>query len=286
MKLCVTGGHGRLGAPLVDALRNAGHTVHAPTSAECDLLYPGDAEVAVAGAEAVIHLAKPSRRPARLVQGAPADLALLLDDQLAAAASLAKVARVVHCRGAGETDAVLRAAGLAVVPSAPTVEALLDAAVNGLASEAPVAADDAFSGARPTLSSVCSVQRLPLPSDWTAEDAVRAYFRWLPSKVPLVGVAQHHLSFEIFMAGKLLLRLSARPGRVSPHSVALDVGGPFAADAPRACFEFRVVTSREALITALTGFEPALPWLLYRMTEAPLHAAVMAAFGRAHTRAV
>ncbi len=34
------------------------------------------------------------------------------------------------------------------------------------------------------------------------------------------------------------------------------------------------------LLAAIHGFVPALPWLVYRLTQAPVHAFVMHCFGR------
>jgi hypothetical protein len=44
--------------------------------------------------------------------------------------------------------------------------------------------------------------------------------------------------------------------------------------------EFRQVAHRRYTLAAIHGFVPALPWLLYILTQAPLHAWVMHAFGR------
>jgi len=57
VKLVVTGGAGRLGRLVVPALRAAGHSVHAPSRAECDWTCPGQARRALAGADRVLALA-------------------------------------------------------------------------------------------------------------------------------------------------------------------------------------------------------------------------------------
>ena len=46
-------------------------------------------------------------------------------------------------------------------------------------------------------------------------------------------------------------------------------------------FEFRRVLGGEAVLCSVHGFAPRLPWPLYVVTQAPLHVAVMKAFGRA-----
>src|SRR3954470_6092581 len=57
MKILVTGGSGVLGSASIPLLRDAGHTVEAPDRTELDLFDPEAVTAAVAGKDAVIHLA-------------------------------------------------------------------------------------------------------------------------------------------------------------------------------------------------------------------------------------
>ena len=63
------------------------------------------------------------------------------------------------------------------------------------------------------------------------------------------------------------------------------VGGLLSKTTTTGWLEFRQVSHRRHTLSAIHGFEPALPWLIYRLTQAPVHALVMFFFGRylAHT---
>jgi hypothetical protein len=63
---------------------------------------------------------------------------------------------------------------------------------------------------------------------------------------------------QLFRVGKGLLVASGNQGR----------------------FEFRESHDGKFVIAALHNFRPALPWLLYRWTQAVLHKMVMGGFGR------
>ena len=45
-------------------------------------------------------------------------------------------------------------------------------------------------------------------------------------------------------------------------------------------FEFRSVLAGQFIMTLVSDFEPRLPWLLYKFTQAIAHGQVMRAFGR------
>jgi nucleoside-diphosphate-sugar epimerase len=66
MNILVTGGSGVLGNASIPLLRDAGHTVDAPGRTELDLFDPEAVAAAVAGKDAVIHLATRIPPPERL----------------------------------------------------------------------------------------------------------------------------------------------------------------------------------------------------------------------------
>jgi nucleoside-diphosphate-sugar epimerase len=95
MHVFVTGGTGVLGRAALPLLAAAGHKVTAPGSGELDLFDPAAARWAVAGADAVLHLATRIPPPARAAQpGAWAD-----NDRLRTEASrvLVDAALAAHC---------------------------------------------------------------------------------------------------------------------------------------------------------------------------------------------
>jgi nucleoside-diphosphate-sugar epimerase len=66
MNILVTGGSGVLGSASIPLLSDAGHTVEAPGRSELDLFDPDAVTAAVAGKDAVIHLATRIPPPERL----------------------------------------------------------------------------------------------------------------------------------------------------------------------------------------------------------------------------
>ncbi len=66
MRILVTGGSGVLGSTAIPLLRDAGHTVDAPGSSELDLFDPAAVAAAVAGKDAILHLATRIPPPERL----------------------------------------------------------------------------------------------------------------------------------------------------------------------------------------------------------------------------
>jgi len=58
------------------------------------------------------------------------------------------------------------------------------------------------------------------------------------------------------------------------------VGGVLSRTTDTGWLEFRQVQHRQYTLAAIHEFVPSLPWLLYLVTQAPLHAWVMARFGR------
>ena len=56
------------------------------------------------------------------------------------------------------------------------------------------------------------------------------------------------------------------------------VGGVLSGKQDRGRLEFRVVLDRKYVMAALHEFRPALPWFIYRYTQAIVHVIVMRAF--------
>jgi hypothetical protein len=63
------------------------------------------------------------------------------------------------------------------------------------------------------------------------------------------------------------------------------VGGLLTRTTTTGWLEFRQIDRKRHTLAAVQGFVPALPWPLYRVTQAPVHRAVMEAFGRHLARA-
>lgn len=161
-----------------------------------------------------------------------------------------------------------------------SVRAALDAALASTDSSSPAA----FRGARGHAPGrkVYSVQRMQLPAGRDAAWAGAAYLRWLHG-LPLLRVtARPDGSTSLRIAGirRPLLVLAPDPTRSTPDHTVMAIAGGALAKAAVGTFEVRQVLGDGNCLTVVDGFEPRLPWWLYRLTQAPLHALVMALFRR------
>jgi uncharacterized protein YbjT (DUF2867 family) len=131
---------------------------------------------------------------------------------------------------------------------------------------------------------VRSVQRLPLPVGKNAEWVKDQYMQWLPSFLkPLVRVrtAGHEVSFSVLGDRPILLDLFLSPERSTPDRQLLYIiKGLLVDEANRGRLEFREVLNRRFVLAAIHDYRPALPWYIYKYSQAVLHAFVMGAFGR------
>jgi uncharacterized protein YbjT (DUF2867 family) len=137
---------------------------------------------------------------------------------------------------------------------------------------------------------VCSIQRLPLPPGRDAIWVAQEYARWLPSlfKFVLRVTVDEHLNLAFRLTGLRppLLELAFSRDRSSPDRPLYYItGGLLAAEslpsdgrAP-ARLEFRESPDRRTVLAAIFNYRPALPWWFYRLTQAPIHLAVMTLFG-------
>jgi len=168
-----------------------------------------------------------------------------------------------------------------------TVEEMLGQAV--AASKQSKSKPRAFSGTKTngtkSPDTVRSVQRMTIPSDRDAHWATEEYLRWLPRGLKGIIRIQKtddgDVIFRVFKRGPILLKLSPRLHRSEPSRQVLRVtGGILAKDTVRGRLEFRQVLDGSTLIAAIHEFEPALPWWIYRFTQAPFHRWVMNRFAR------
>ena len=130
---------------------------------------------------------------------------------------------------------------------------------------------------------VRSIQRLVLPPGRNAEWVAKEYFRWLPfffSTLVSVEVIGNKCTFYLFHPSIKILILEKCEERSSPDRQLLYVvGGILSGVTDRGRLEFREVLERRYVMAALHEFRPALPWFIYRWTQAIVHLIVMRAFG-------
>jgi len=132
---------------------------------------------------------------------------------------------------------------------------------------------------------VRSVQRIPLPAGRDAEWAAHEYMRWLPDgvwpglRVEVDGDRTASFYAPLFGGKPLLVLRFAAERSASDRQLFYVVGGRLARPSKRGRLEFRVTPDGSHLLTAIHDFVPSLPWWLYRLTQAIVHAAVMRRFG-------
>lgn len=255
---------------------------------QADLTSIPDAEVALAGAETVVLLAQSRRAPARLTRASLSDLDCLLADAVARAAGRVGATRLITF-ACGDADArlpLLQHAGVPVTVlrgGGPEPVAHLAALVDGgpVPPPTPWTGEAPPKGPRSALPATCSVQRYPRPPGWSAKDVAQAYFEWLPTEVPGVRTESRGGVFRVHGLGVEGLVLRLVEGRSEADSAWLEVAdGKLAVrSANPGRFEFRVLLDGSAVLAALIGYVPAMPWALYRASQAPLHERVMRRFG-------
>jgi uncharacterized protein YbjT (DUF2867 family) len=130
---------------------------------------------------------------------------------------------------------------------------------------------------------VRSIQRLVHPEGKTAEWVANEYMNWLPLEfVFLVNVHIEGLRCEFyFLTRKIpLLILEKSAERSTSDRQLLYIRGGLLADTEmkRGRLEFREALGGEVIISAIHEFRPALPWYIYRFTQAIAHLWVMYRF--------
>lgn len=136
---------------------------------------------------------------------------------------------------------------------------------------------------------VCSVQRIRLARDEGASEIASRYAHWvvkfLRPWLHVEELADGSLHFGLvrpFGPPLLLLELSRSEHRSSAGREFFYItGGALVARVePPGRFEFRRLNTGPEVIVAIQAFVPALPWQVYRVTQAPFHLWVMRAFAR------
>jgi hypothetical protein len=142
---------------------------------------------------------------------------------------------------------------------------------------------EAFKGHVPEEKDVRSIQRLVLPPGRNAEWVATEYFNWLPtflSTLVRVLVEGNRCTFYLFDPSiKLLILEKSSERSSSDRQLLYIVGGILSAKQGRGRLEFREVLDHKYVMAAIHEFRPALPWFIYKWTQALMHLVVMKAFG-------
>ncbi|MBS2967672.1 NAD(P)H-binding protein [Metabacillus sp. KIGAM252] len=137
------------------------------------------------------------------------------------------------------------------------------------------------------VSDVRSVQRILLPEGKDADWAGDYYMKWL------AGLARPFLKVEsdanrvsrFSLAGwkKPIMELTYAPDRSSSNRALYRItGGTFSkmTEGSKGRIEFRQIPGTQECIIAIHEYQPSLPWLIYRLTQANVHIAVMYLYKR------
>ncbi len=140
-------------------------------------------------------------------------------------------------------------------------------------------------GYRPIEKDVRSIQRMVLPEGRNAEWVATEYFMWLPyffSTLLKVSLEEERCTFYLFHPAIKLLILEKSVERSSEDRQLLYIkGGLLAAkNQARGRLEFREVLNKQYVMAAIHEFRPALPWFVYKWSQAIIHLIVMKAFAR------
>jgi nucleoside-diphosphate-sugar epimerase len=131
---------------------------------------------------------------------------------------------------------------------------------------------------------VRSVQRMRLPEGRDARWAAVEYARWLPrafrSLLRVETDAQGTCRFFVPLVRAPLLVLTPDEKPAPDRQLFFVTSGLLARAGERGRFELRQVLDGRTLLTAIHDYAPRLPWVLYRWTQARVHAWVMGAFRR------
>jgi len=165
----------------------------------------------------------------------------------------------------------------------PHPEDLITSLDQSLEAALNVGANSTYKMFRPPRKDVRSIQRLVLPPGRNAEWVALEYFKWLPfffSTLVTVKVEGNYCTFYLIDPSVEILVLKKSIDRSSPDRQLLYVvGGLLSGKMDRGRLEFREVLNRQYVMAALHEFRPALPWFIYRWTQAVVHLVVMKAFG-------
>lgn len=236
---------------------------------KCDLFSLKDISLAMEGCSEGYYLVHSSPSSAALMQGKEEDYEVLMADNFIRASLQFQLTRIhVSEYVKDEIQGMFKSCP---IPSCP------------FRTELPVADEISVEPYTPEEKTVRSIQRMVLPPGKNAEWVAIEYFKWLPfffSSLVSVLIEGNYCTFYLFHPSIKILILQKSVERSSPDRQLLYVvGGLLAGKMERGRLEFREVLNRRYVMAALHEFRPALPWYIYRWTQAIVHIVVMKAFG-------
>ncbi len=132
-------------------------------------------------------------------------------------------------------------------------------------------------------SEVKSVQRMVLPSYFDAHAVAVEYLRWLPRffrSIIKVETDAGICKFKFFLLDLPLLVLVPQQEQKRDRFCFSIESGLLVSKDSKGVFEFRLSPDDRFVFASIQKFRPALPWWIYRITQAVIHKIVMNRFGR------
>jgi uncharacterized protein YbjT (DUF2867 family) len=131
-------------------------------------------------------------------------------------------------------------------------------------------------------NTVRSVQRLSNPSNRTAKWIADEYPNWLHNYLKFIFTATKKGDMvRFYLFNIMLLQLTYMPERSDEkRRLFFITGGVLSKRADMGWLEFRSVLGNKHIISAIHRFVPALPWFLYKYTQAIGHLFIMNQFNR------
>lgn len=133
-------------------------------------------------------------------------------------------------------------------------------------------------------NTVRSIQRCPLPPHQKVEDIQKYYFIWLETTFsPFIKVIRTHQQITMYLLKtKLILLQFIIENSESAEISRLQIkDGLLVSSKNHGYFEFRSVLNHPIALIAIHNYRPAIPWYLYKITQARLHLTVMRRFAKA-----
>ncbi|MGJ3236304.1 NmrA family NAD(P)-binding protein [Marivirga sp.] len=131
-------------------------------------------------------------------------------------------------------------------------------------------------------NTVRSVQRLNNPHNKSAQVIADLYSKWLDRYFKFILTAKQEddiVRFHLF--NMVLLELTYMPNRSDENRRLFFItGGVLCKRSDMGWLEFRSVMNNQHIISAIHRFVPALPWLIYKYTQAIGHLFIMNQFNR------
>lgn len=170
----------------------------------------------------------------------------------------------------------------------PTFKAMLERTLvePSRGSVAPTLSQPVSTPGSGSLHTVRSIQRLPPVRDRDTRFIATEYIEWLPRafggivRVTREAKPGHVAVHLVFLSRPLLVLEQIESGPDHDRTKFHIVAGTLSKTTSTGWLEFRQVAGRRFTLVSIHEFVPSVPWLIYRVTQAPLHALVMRRFGQ------